>query len=212
MSEKWEVKKDALYKPSAKTPQIVEVPKMKFAAISGTGNPNTSGAFTEAVAALYGLSYTIKMMPKKGVMPEGYFEYTVPPLEGLWDVTDMKGFDAAQKDKLSWTIMIRQPSFVDKKLFERAKVMTQEKKTGPESGALSKLRFEAMTDGLCCQLLHIGPFDDEAASFARMEEYITNEGYERTAHSHREIYLSDFRKTAPEKLKTILRYRIAKSV
>lgn len=210
MVKKWEAKKEALYKPSSKTPQIVDVPAMKFATISGAGNPNTSEDFAQAIQALYGLSYTIKMMPKKGIVPKGYFEYTVPPLEGLWDVTNMKGFDASQKDNLSWTIMIRQPSFVDDNLFEQAKTMAKGKKGDTDGSAFSKLRFETITDGLCCQFLHIGPFDDEAASFERMEEFITKEGYKKAAHFHREIYLSDFRKSAPEKMRTILRFRIQK--
>ena len=208
MAEKWEIKKDALYRPSADVPQIVDVPEIPYAVVSGSGDPNESEDFAQAVEALYGVSYAIKMMPKKGIVPEGYFEYTVPPLSGLWDMEPGREFDPSRKSELRWTLLIRQPSFVDENLFERARSMAAEKKGGD---AVRKLRFESMREGLCCQFLHVGPFDEEPASFAKMADFLAAEGYERSERSHHEIYLSDFRKTAPEKLKTILRVRIRKS-
>lgn len=203
---KWEAKKEPLYKPSSKLPQIVNVPSMLFAAVSGSSDPNTSREFAQAIESLYSVSYAIKMMPRKGTVPEGYYEYTVPPLEGFWDLENTEAFDPKHKENLAWTIMIRQPIFVDDELFETAKDSAQKKK--PENGTVSQLSLKTVIEGLCCQFLHVGPFDDEPVSFSRMEDFITREGYSRPEHSHHEIYLSDFRKTAPEKLKKILRFRI----
>ena len=210
MTGKWDLKKDALYRPSAGVPQIVEIPEYRCAAVSGTGNPNTSEEYAQSLEALYGLSYAVKMMPKKGVVPAGYFEYAVPPLEGFWDMATEKDFDASRKDELAWTMLIRQPSFVDADLFERARLQASEKKGRGGNPKFADLRFESLTEGLCCQILHVGPFDDEPASFSLMADFLAAEGYERTAKSHHEIYLSDYRKTAPEKLRTILRAGIRK--
>lgn len=118
---KWEAKKEPLYRPSDKVPVIVEVPEMVYAAVTGRGDPNTSEEFARGLEALYGISYAIKMMPKSGVTPPGYLEYSVPPLEGLWDMATGRDFDITRKDELAWTLLIRQPEFVTPELFEMAR-------------------------------------------------------------------------------------------
>ena len=207
---KWEAKKEPLYRPSDKVPVIVEVPEMVYAAVTGRGDPNTSEEFARGLEALYGISYAIKMMPKSGVTPPGYLEYTVPPLEGLWDMATGRDFDITRKDELAWTLLIRQPEFVTPELFEMArdKVVVKKGSGNPKIAEAVLLR---LTEGTCCQLLHIGPFDDEKASFERMDRFIGDTGYRRAEHAHHEIYLSDFRRVAPEKLRTILRYQVEKA-
>ena len=207
--KKWEAKKEPLYRPSDREPVIVDVPEMIYAAVSGRGDPNTSEDFARGVEALYGISYGVKMMPKSGVTPPGYFEYAVPPLEGLWDMATDRGFDITRKDELKWTILIRQPEFVTPELFETAKETVVAKK-GKGNPKMAELELKRLTEGTCCQLLHIGPFDRESASFGRMDRFIEEAGYRRAEHAHHEIYLSDFRKVAPEKLRTILRYKVEK--
>ena len=207
--KKWEAKKEPLYRPSHKEPEIVDVPEMIYAAVSGRGDPNTSEEFARGLEALYGISYALKMMPKSGVTPPGYVEYTVAPLEGFWDMATDRAFDITRKDELAWTLVIRQPEFVTGDLFETAREKVAAKK-GSDNPKLAEAELRHLTEGTCCQLLHIGPFDDEAASFERMDRFIEGAGYRRTEHAHHEIYLSDFRRVAPEKLRTILRYQITK--
>ena len=140
--------------------------------------------------------------------PTGYMDYPVYPLEGIWDVNEAaKREDRAfNKDDLVFKIMIRQPAFVDADLFQEMLELTKTKKPHP---LLDKLQFEAIMDGKCVQMLHIGPYDDEPASFQRMEEFATAQQLKRLSKTHREVYLSDFRKVAPEKLKTVLRFQVA---
>jgi hypothetical protein len=197
-----------LYLPSVKQPQIVEVPPLRFAMADGQGDPNTSAEFQDAVGALYAVSYGIKMLPKKGILPDGYFEYKVNALEGLWTIPEGGDFDPARKDRLVWTLMLMQPPFVTPTLFEDIRKQVKKKKA--DNPVLNRVRFEAYAEGLCCQTLHIGPFDDEPATFARMQQFAEENGYSRTEKGHREIYMNDFRKTAPEKLKTVLRFRVEK--
>lgn len=192
-----------LYFP--KTAQIVDVPPISFAMIDGEGDPNTSERFQEAVGALYAISYGIKMLPKKGVVPQGYFEYKVSALEGLWDMPEGEHYDPTRKHLLRWTLMIMQPPFVTPELFTEVQAMQLTKKKDP---AIGEVRFETFCEGLCCQMLHTGPFDDEPATFAKMQEFTTEQGYVRTQLGHHEIYMSDFRRTAPEKLKTVLRFGV----
>lgn len=206
MKLEWKKTEKDIYLPG-KNPVVVQIPRMKYFTISGTGNPNHE-EFQEKITVLYGLSYAVRMMPKSGFTPEGYEEYTVYPLEGIWDLTEAGKQTKAQdesldKNQLVYKIMIRQPDFVTEEVFRLAL-----KKAGKKSPAslVSQAVFEELEDGLSVQMMHLGPFDSEPASFARMDEYLDNHGLVRTTKIHKEIYLSDFRKTKPEDLKTVLRY------
>jgi hypothetical protein len=200
-----------LYLPKNK-PGIIDVPEMRFIMVDGKGDPNTAASYKEAVELLYGLSYSIKMSKKSGTPPPGYFDYVVPPLEGLWwfEENYFDGNVIERKDEFNWVLMIRQPEFVTPGVFEAAKASLSKKK--PELD-ISRARLEDFTEGLCAQVLHIGSYDDEAATVAVLEEFIASQGY-RTEMSglrqHHEIYLSDPRKTEPEKLKTVIRHPIAR--
>lgn len=204
MKKEWRKSEKHYYLPKAK-PQIVEVPAFNFFVIDGEGNPN-SEAFAEAIGVLYSLSYAIRMSPKKDRAPEGYFEYTVYPLEGIWDLNE-KGraeYDGSfDKDNLVYRIMIRQPDFVDASYAAEVLEWTKKEKPHP---LLAKVKFEKITDGRSIQMLHNGPFDNEPETFKIMQAYADAEGLKRKSMVHREIYLSDARKTAPEKLKTVLRF------
>lgn len=207
MKFEWRKKEKSLYIPKAK-PELITIPPMKFLTISGQGNPS-SEAFSDHIQALYTLAYTIRMMPKGGFTPEGYFEYTVYPLEGWWDLTEAgrqaKSFD---KDELVYTIMIRQPDFVTDEVFKTALEIARKKKKTP---LIEDVRFQIIDEGLCVQMLHIGPFANESETFAVMQQFIDDNNLTLRTKEHREIYLTDFRKVAPEKLKTTLRYRVAKN-
>lgn len=211
MTDKFDYKKEYkdLYMPKTK-PSIIEVPEMIFIMVDGKGNPNTAEEYKNAMEILYGLSYSIKMSKMSGTQPKGYFEYVVPPLEGLWwgDEGYFDGTNIVDKDKFRWTSMIRQPEFVDSEVFETAKQALLKKKPQLD---LSAARLEVFKEGLCVQIMHIGPYDDEAATIKIMEEFIIKEGYMNdisdTRHHH-EIYLGDPRKTKPEKLKTVIRHPI----
>ncbi len=198
----------SLYFPSSKTPVVVEVPPMQYAMIDGQGDPNTSAAFQDAVGALYAVSYGIKMLPKKGIVPDGHFDYKVNALEGLWDMPAGVDFDVTRKDKLVWTLMIMQPPFVTQGLFEDIRAQAMKKKA--DNPAIGRVRLMTLDEGLCCQTMHIGPFDNEPATFGRMEQFTEEHGYRRAYLGHHEIYMSDFRKAAPEKLKTVLRFKVEK--
>jgi len=196
-----------LYMPKT-APSVIDVPEMVFIMINGEGNPNTSESYMAAVEILYGLSYTIKMSRKAGAEPEGYFEYTVPPLEGLWWVKDGGTADFLDKDKFCWTSMIRQPEFVTQEVFAGAETALSKKKKGLDLG---RARLELFSEGLCVQAMHIGSYDDEPATIAAMEKYVSENGYAvdiNDIRRHHEIYLGDPRKTAPEKLKTVIRIPI----
>lgn len=200
-----------LYSPKAQ-PEIIEIPAMRFIMTDGKGDPNTSPLYQAAVEVLYGLSYAIKMSKKSNTRPEGYFEYVVPPLEGLWRLEKdyFEGTVAGRKDEFIWTMMIRQPDFVTPEAFEAAKQALSKKK--PELDT-SKARLEDFTEGLCAQIMHTGSYDDEPATIAALEEFIKSKGYKTVMsgmRQHHEIYLSDPRKTPPEKLKTVLRHPIVK--
>ncbi|HHU18591.1 MAG TPA: transcriptional regulator [Clostridiales bacterium] len=198
-----------LYLPKSK-PIIIDVPTMRFIMIDGKGDPNTSEFYKASVEILYGLSYSIKMSKKSGNKPEGYFDYVVPPLEGLWWFEEeyFDGNVIGKKDKFNWTMMIRQPNFVTQHVFETAKAVLSKKK--PELDT-SVAHLEDFTEGLCAQVMHIGSYDDEQPTVEALEEFIKSQGY-RTEMSgirqHHEIYISDPRKTAPEKLKTVIRHPI----
>jgi len=191
-----------LYLPKKK-PTIITVPSMDFIMIDGKGDPNGE-EFALATAALYSLSYGVKMSYKSDNVPIGYYDYTVFPLEGVWDLID-KTLTPKDKSNLKYKIMIRQPDFLTADLFGRFLAETKKKKPNIY---LDKVELGTISEGLCCQMLHIGSYDDEPASFEIMEQFCKDNGYTRISHKHREIYLSDPRKTEPNKLKTVLRYQV----
>ena len=198
-----------LYQPPAK-PTIVNVPDMVFIAVEGSGDPNISAEYREALEILYGLSFSIKMSKMNGTQPEGYFEYVVPPLEGLWwvDSAVFDGTNVTCKDDFRWISMIRQPDFVTEDVLERAGAALLKKRPQLD---LSKARLMSYSEGLCVQIMHKGPYDDEPASIAAMKQYLAENGYTEDISDkrlHHEIYLSDPRRTAPEKLKTVIRHPI----
>ncbi|CEG13547.1 conserved hypothetical protein [groundwater metagenome] len=199
--EKTDFKKELkyLYAPPAKEIEIVNVPQMNFLMIDGIGNPDTSQEFKEAIETLYAVSYTIKFIVKK----EKSINYVVMPLEGLWWADDMASFSSEGMDKNSWkwTLMIMQPECVTKNIFSKAIEEVKKKKNLP---FLSKIRLENLQEGLSAQILYIGPYDAEHTTIEKIHAFIKERGY-KFSGKHHEIYLSDPRKTAPEKLKTIIR-------
>lgn len=206
MKHEWRKKEKTVYLPKNK-PEIINIPTYQFLTIEGAGNPN-SDFFSEYIGVLYALSYAIKMSPKKGIKPKGYYDYTVYPLEGIWDINEAakKTYSGKfDKNDLVFNLMVRQPDFVDNNFFQL--MLEQTKKKKPHD-LLDQVKFEKITDGECIQMLHIGPYDDEPASFKLMEEFAEEEDLLRLSKRHREIYLSDFRKVAPEKLKTVLRFKV----
>lgn len=187
-----------LYKPSAKQVEIVEVPQMNFLMIDGKGDPNTSAEYKDAVEALYSVSYTLKFIVKRRDLE---IDYGVLPLEGLWWMDDMSQFSVENKDDWKWTMMIMQPDVITPRLFYEAFEQVKKKKS---PAALQKMKFESFTEGKAAQIMHIGPFSEEGPTVDRVHAFIEEKGYERRG-KHHEIYLSDIRKTAPEKWKTIIR-------
>lgn len=198
------------YQPK-KTPVLIEVPKMNFVAVKGEGNPNEEGgAYQKALEILYGIAFTIRMSKKSGKELEGYFEYVVPPMEGLWQMKDgAAGVDYDHKENFAWISMIRLPDFVSEAIFDWAKETVTNKKKIDCSAA----KFFSFEEGLCVQCMHIGPYDDEPATVRLMEQFAAEQGYEQDfseTRLHHEIYLGDPRKTAPEKLKTVIRHPVKK--
>lgn len=187
-----------LYAPSAKKVEIVDVPEMHFLMIDGEGDPNTSQAFKDAVEALFSLAYTLKFMVKKGEMG---VDYGVPPLQALWWSDDPSAFSTGNKEAWKWTVMIMQPEFITSTLVEEARREVQRKKN-PTS--LSLVRFEAFKEGKAAQIMHIGPFSEEGPTIEKVHSFIESSG-SRLIGKHHEIYLSDIRRAAPEKWKTIVR-------
>ncbi len=202
--EKTDFKKELkhLYKPSSKAFAVVDVPPMQFLMIDGHGDPNTAQEYQDAIEALYPVAYKLKFMSKK----ELERDYVVPPLEGLWWAEDMDTFTRREKSAWDWTMMIMQPEWITQEMFEAA-VKQVEEKALP---ALSKMRLETYHEGLAVQIMHIGSYDDEGPTLHRLHyEFIPENGFEMSG-KHHEIYLSDFRKVAPEKLKTVLRQPVRK--
>jgi hypothetical protein len=194
-----------LYNSPATKFSVVDVPTMNFIMIDGAGDPNTSQEYQDALEALYSISYTIKFMIKK----EKSIDYTVMPLEGLWWTDDMSCFSIDHKDNWKWTSMIMQPEYVTEELYKRALEQAAKKKSLP---SLARTRFQNFHEGLSVQIRYTGPFANEGPTIEKMHKYILENGYifEGTTRKHHEIYLSDFRKTAPEKLKTIIRQPVGK--
>ncbi|KNY29455.1 GyrI-like domain-containing protein [Pseudobacteroides cellulosolvens] len=202
--DKLDYKKDLkdLYLPK-NSPCIIEVPSIRFAAIDGKGDPNGE-EFVLATAALYSFSYAVKMSYKSKEIPKGFYGYTVFPLEGVWDLVD-KAKPISDKTNYAYSIMIRQPDFLCDELFEHFITETKKKK---RNDYLDKIKYINITEGMCCQILHLGSYDDEPGSFEIMEQFCIDNGYERSSLKHREIYISDPRKTEVSKLKTVLRFEV----
>jgi hypothetical protein len=189
-----------LYHPSAHEVSVVDVPAMTFLMIDGTGDPNSSEDYHQAVAAVYGLSYALKFLLKK----EQGRDYAVMPLEGLWWAPDMRAFSVEHKEGWLWTMMIVQPAEVTPALLERARAEAQRKKPSP---ALGKVRLEAFHEGLAAQIMHQGPYAAEGPTIARLHTFIREQGYtfDGSRLKHHEIYPSDPSRAAPEKMRTVLR-------
>ena len=191
-------------------PGIVKVPSMNYIAVRGTGNPNQEdGEYKQSIGLLYGIAFTIKMSKKGDHRIEGYFDYVVPPLEGFWWMEGVTEIDYNRKEDFNWISVIRLPDFVTKADFDWAvEEATKKKKTD-----FSKVEFLTYDEGLCIQCMHIGSYDDEPATVAMMHEFMEQQGYEldiTDKRLHHEIYLSDARKVAREKLKTVIRHPIRK--
>lgn len=208
MAARFDFKKEFkdLYLPKEK-PMLIDVPDMYFIMIDGAGDPN-SATYREAIEILYALSYTIRMSVKSGSEPDGFFEYVVPPLEGLWWIKG-SAFSFDDRENWLWTSMIRQPEFVTTAVFQWAVEECRRKKPGLDGG---KTRLESFQEGLCVQIMHIGPYADEPRSVDLMKAFMKEEGLlDQTGsdRKHHEIYLSDPRKTAPDKLRTVIRHPVA---
>ena len=197
------------YMPKGK-PSIVTVPKVNYIAVRGRGDPNKEdGEYKAAIELLYAVAYTIKMSKKGDRQIEGYFDYVVPPLEGFWWQDGVDGVDYTHKEAFNWISVIRLPDFVTEEDFRWAVDEAGKKKKQD----FSKAEFLTVEEGLCVQCMHIGPYDDEPATVSRMHEFMEQQGYVldiTDKRLHHEIYLSDARKTAPEKLKTVIRHPIKK--
>ena len=214
-----------IYVPK-KTPTVIDIPEMLYIQVEGSGNPNTSEEYKKSIEILYGLSFGIKMGLKFGSIPQTFIlekwfpqdymdalikgNYVVPPLEGLWwtDEVAFDGRNVTDKEKFHWISMIRQPEIVTEEIFQWAKENLLKKKPFLDTSSAKLVRY---TEGLCCQVMHIGAYDDEPATIARLDEYILKMGYQQDfgkGRYHHEIYLGDPRRTAPEKLKTVIRHPI----
>ena len=197
------------YLPKNK-PQIVNVPKANYIAIRGQGNPNEEGgAYQRAISVLYAVAYTLKMSYKTDYKIAGFFEYVVPPLEGFWWQDGICGVDYSKKDEFNWISIIRLPDFITRENFDWAVKTASEKKKID----CSKAEFLTIEEGLCVQIMHIGSFDDEPASLEKMDKYLEENGYEKDfsdTRLHHEIYLSDPRKSTPDKQKTVIRHHVKK--
>lgn len=195
-----------------KVPQIITVPPMNYIAVRGKGDPNEEGGdYKAAIEILYGLAFTLKMSKKTDRQIDGYFDYVVPPLEGFWKQNGVDGFDRTKKFDFIWTSVIRLPDFIKKQDFDWAVEYAQKKK----KQNFSKAEFISVNEGLCVQIMHIGAYDDEPQSVAVMDEYLMKNGFENDfsdTRLHHEIYLSDARRTAPEKLRTVIRHPIKERI
>ena len=198
------------YMPKGR-PSIVTVPKMNYIAVRGSGNPNDKdGEYKKAIGLLYGIAFTIKMSKKGDHQIDGYFDYVVPPLEGFWWQDGVAGVDYANKDSFRWISVIRLPDFVKKEDFDWA----VREATAKKKQDFSKAEFFSYDEGLCVQCMHIGPYDDEPATVEAMHMFMEAQGFVldiTEQRMHHEIYLSDARKTAPEKLKTVVRHPIRRA-
>ena len=198
------------YMPKNK-PEIVSVPAANYIAVRGSGDPNEEGgSYQQAIGVLYAVAYTLKMSYKTDYRIEGFYDYVVPPLEGFWRQDNVEGIDYTDKSLFNWISVIRLPDFITKKDFDWAVEIAAKKKKLDCSGA----EFLTVAEGLCVQIMHTGPFDDEPETVAAMDRYLAENGYENDlseSRLHHEIYLSDARKVPPEKWKTVIRHPIRKA-
>jgi len=203
-TKKLDFKKEqpGLYNPSSKTIALVDVPEMKFFMIDGKGDPNTAQEFKDAIETLFPISYGLKM-PFKKQHPD--MDYVVPPLEGLWYMENMAEFSMASKDQWLWTLMMRVPDFVPD---DEAISVIEQVKAKKQPPSIDKTRFEHYNEGKCVQIMHVGPFDAEPPTIQKMHAWAKDNGLE-LAGKHHEIYLSDLRRVAPEKMRTVLRQPVA---
>ena len=197
------------YMPKNK-PEIIDIPEMKYIAVRGKGDPTVEGGeYKAAIGLLYGIAFTIKMSKKGSRQIEGYFDYVVPPLEGFWWQEGIEGVDYGKKEEFCWISVIRLPDFVSEKDVEWA-VEEAGRKKGQD---FSKVEFLVIKEGLCVQCMHIGAYDEEPATVDKMNQYLQENGYEddfSVERLHHEIYLSDARRVAPEKRKTVIRHPVRK--
>lgn len=206
MKHEWRKAEKELYLPQS-SPVLVQIPKQRFFTIHGKGNPNGE-EFAKRVEVLYSLAYAIRMMPKNGFIPPGYYDYTVYPLEAVWSLTDKgKKMDTLDKNEFLYTLMIRQPDFADNGTILKAYEIAGRKK--PDE-LLNEVMFEEIEEGMAVQILHVGTYDEEPRSFEKIDRFLEENDYQRRNKKHREIYLNDFRKTAPAQLRTVLRCQIEK--
>ncbi|MCK5707231.1 MAG: GyrI-like domain-containing protein [Candidatus Aureabacteria bacterium] len=206
MKYEWRKKEKEIYLPKSK-PEIITLPSFKYFSIKGEGNPNNP-FFGECIGSLYSLSYAIRMSYKNGYEPDDFYEYTVYPLEGVWDINEeakrnYKG--VLDKDSLVFNLMIRQPDFVTNDFAQKTFERTMKKKP---SELLKNVEFSEIEEGKCVQMMHLGSYDDEPGTFKLMETFCKENKFIRKSKKHREIYISDPRKIKPEKLKTVLRFKI----
>lgn len=196
-----------LYMPD-NNPSIITVPRINYVAARGTGNPNEQGGeYSQAVGLLYALSYTIKMSHKNGLSFDGFYEYTVPPLEGFWWQDGVNGIDYSRKNDFNWISIIRLPDFITQGDFERAVVFAADKKKKD----FSQLEFLTVDEGLCVQCMHIGSYDTEPQTLAKINDFLSVNGYVDDLNNnrfHHEIYISDPNKCAADNLKTVIRHPI----
>jgi hypothetical protein len=211
MKHEWRKEEKMVYLPGTR-PEFIDVPEFQYIVLNGKGNPN-SAFFSSCIEALYTLAYAIKMNLKKThTPPKAYRDWTVYPLEGVWGLSEkaIAEYDGElDKDELVFDLMIRQPEFVEKGFFNEMVELSIKKKALP---LLEKIELKKISDGECIQMLHIGSFDNEPASFARMEEFAQSLNWIRKSKIHREIYVSDFRKVPAEKMKTTLRFQVEKEM
>ncbi len=206
MKQDWKKNEKGIYLPKT-SPEVITVPAFKFFMIEGKGNPNDA-FFGEYIGILYSLSYAVKMYPKSGNSPQGYYEYTVYPLEGVWDISEEAKKNPGgkfSKNDLAFNLMIRQPEFVT---CDFAQEILERIRMKKPNLLLDEVRFGIIEEGRCVQMMHLGRYDDEPESFVKMEAFTEKNGLRRESKVHREIYLSDARKVRGDKLKTVLRFRV----
>ena len=206
MKHEWKKSEKEVYLPK-KAPACVTLQAYKYFMIEGKGNPNDD-FFPEYIGVLYSLSYAVRMSPKAGIAPKDYFEYTVYPLEGVWDISEeakLKNTGHLDKNSLVFNLMIRQPDFVTDAFAQEIAARTKKKKP---HALLENVKFGVIEEGKCVQMMHLGSYDNEPESFSQMADFCVENNLTRASGQHREIYLTDARKVAPEKLKTVLRFKV----
>ena len=207
MKYEWRKQEKEIYLPKGK-PELIFIKKFRYLTLEGNGDPNES-LFSELAGTLFSLSYTLKMLPKKGIIPDGYFDYAVYPLEGIWNLDESADHDEKKldKSKLVYKIMIRQPDFVDNETIKTASEILKKKKSGEY---VDKVKFEEIEDGSAVQMMHTGSYDSETVSFEKMKAFCLENELKIRNKAHKEIYISNPERTAQDKLKTVLRYFVEK--